>query len=695
MSKTEESLLGAFEAVAYDAWREQVEKGLKGADFGRKLVTRTAEGIEVQPLYTEADWAPQGDRAGLPGAPPYRRGAHSLGRHADNWEARVRYDNPDPAALAEELRADREREVRSVWLVLDAEARSGAASAAPQERGAACLTAAQLGATLEPLALDRVRLSIDAGGSALPAAACLLAAADARGVVASKLQGWLNADPLAALAADGALPGSLDAARAQLIALASHCADNAPGLRAVTVSTHAYHDAGASAVQELGFALATGVTYLRWLTDAGLPLERACEQLAFSVSVGSDFFMEVAKLRALRQCWSQVVAACGGDAEAQRCVVHAASSARSKTRRDPYVNMLRETTEAFSAAVGGADAITTCGFDRALGASAPLARRIAQNAQVILDEESHVSQIADPGGGSYYVESLTDQVAAAGWKVFQSIERDGGMPQAITAGVVASQIEEVARARAKDIAKRKQAVTGVSEFANVAEEPVERSSADAAALSAVRKQALSVASERAELAAVGAAQGAAQVAAAVAAAAAGATLAQLSAALGGGEAASAPALPVRRHADAFEALRDACDAHVAAGKARPKVFSCNLGPIPKHKARAQFALGFLNAGGLEVTDNDGFDSAEAAAAGLTESGAPLAVICGGDDQYAEEVAKVAPALKAAGAKRIILAGRPGDAEASYREAGVKDFIFMGSDVVQALKGLLSEIGVSA
>jgi methylmalonyl-CoA mutase len=498
------------------------------------------------------------------------------------------------------------------------------------------------------------------------------------------LRAWHNCDPLGALARGGALPCSLDAAREQLCELAAFCADAAPGTRTATVSTTAYHDAGASAVQELACALATGVTYLRWLTDAGLTLEQAAGQLAFSVSVGGDFFMEMARLRALRQCWDAVMQACGAEADARRCVIHATTSTRTKTRRDPWVNMLRETTEAFSAAVGGADAITTGGFDRLVGVSDGLGRRVAFNAQAILNEEAHVTQVADPAGGAWYVERLTDELAGAAWALMQQIERDGGMAEALTSGRIAEQIAQVAGAREKDLAKRKLAITGVSEFANVDEEPLERPA----------RERVTVEPSAGSSVDLGGARGGERIAAAIDAAAGGAGLGEITGALAGGSApAAVDALPVRRHAEAYERLRDACDRSMADGQPRPTIFSCNLGPIPKHKARAQFAAGFMNAGGFQVPENDGFADADAAAAAFAESGAAVAVICGTDEQYAEWVADVAPKLSQRGAKRIVLAGRPGDAEQAWRDAGVTDFIYMGCDVVRTLEELLAAVGV--
>jgi methylmalonyl-CoA mutase len=702
MPNTEESLLGEFPEVSYDAWRAEVERALKGGDFQKKLVTRTVEGIDVEPLYTEASWPGQRDPGGFAGAPPYRRGPEAQGRYGERWDMRPRYDNPDPSALKREIAADLARGARSLWLAFDADVRGGRAGAqVPHDggTGVGCASAQQLAVLLDDVLLDAVTVSLDAGANALAVAACFANVVSHRGLTLDRTPAWFNADPLSALARDGRLPFSIDSARAQLVALAEFTARNAAGSRAVTVSVVPYHDAGAHAAQELAFALATGVTYLRWLTDAGLDLRSACSQIAFSVAVGSDFYMELAKLRALRQCWATVIAACGGGAEEQRCTIHATTSTRTKTQRDPWVNMLRETSEAFAAAIGGADIVTTAGFDRLLGVSDGFARRIAGNTQVILDEEAHVTRVADPGGGAWYIEALTDRLAQQGWQGLQAIEATGGMQNALCSGAIAKQIADVARERAALIAKRKQPITGISEYANVGEERVARTAPDWAALSAARAAALAVTAKDEAIAkplVQARTAGRGVVEAAIAVAGQGANLGQLSCALASpGEAPAIEPLGLRRAAAPYEQLRDACDAYAAQhGGQPPRVFSCNIGPIPQHKARAQFAGGFFNAGGLSMIDNDGFATKEAAAEAYGASGAALCVICGSDDAYAEWVEALAPLLRARGCKRLVLAGRPAaDAEARYRAAGVTDFIFMGCDAVQTLRALLTEIGV--
>jgi methylmalonyl-CoA mutase len=346
--------------------------------------------------------------------------------------------------------------------------------------------------------------------------------------------------------------------------------------------------------------------------------------------------------------------------------------------------------------VGGADVLTTCGFDRLLGVSDAFARRIAWNTQVILEEEANVARVADPAGGAWYVETLTDRLAEQAWTLFQALEGGGGMLHALSAGQVAARIAEVAGAREGLLAKRKQAITGVSEFAKVDEQSLLRPEPAWDAIAQARSAVLAAATKDEGVAqpllrACTAGNGI--VEAAIEVAAKGASLGQLSAALAGpGEPARCVPLPVRRHAAQYERLRDACDARARASGKRPSVFLCNLGPIAQHKARAQFATGFFNAGGLAVVDNDGFETPQAAVEACARSGAELAVLCGSDEDYPSWVTQLTPLLLSRGIARVVLAGRPGETEARYRGAGISDFIYMGCDVVATLEKLLSVIG---
>ncbi|HET8935857.1 MAG TPA: methylmalonyl-CoA mutase family protein [Polyangiales bacterium] len=687
----QDKLLSEFPEVSYESWRAQVEKDLKGADFEKRLLTRTPEGIAVQPLYTARAGAPSSseEAIGFAGLAPYRRGPKPVGSYGARWDVCTEQIAANPHDAARDIAEDLSGGASSLWLRFDAHTRTGD-SARSVADGLQCDSLAQLDAVLAPVDLEATRLSLDAGGNvALPA--LHLALADLKQADPTRLSGSLGCDPLGALARDGSLPYDLARARVLFTELCAFTAHSYPQLRAAVVDLEPYQLAGASAVQEVGYALATGLTYLRWNLEAGLALEKASAELSFRVPVASDMFLELAKLRALRLCWAKLIAAHGGGPDAQNTHIHAVTALGTKTRRDPWVNMLRTTTEAFAAMVGGADSVTTRGFDAALGRSDSFARRIARNAQVILNEEAHITHVADAAGGSYYVETLTDQLARSAWTALQEIERQGGMAQALATGAVAQAIETTARARLQAVAKRSAPLTGVSEFANLSEEPVHREAfgqrtlVDAPLPSETAQQAVEK---------LRAAEPGARFAAAMQAALQGASVDEITRALAVGTVpVQQAALPVRRPAEGFEALRDRVERHVASGKPAPKAFLCNLGDIPKHKARASFATGFLNAGGLSALDNDGFANAQAAAQAFAAADTSLVVICGSDDQYPEWIPTLVPELRARGAKQIVVAGRPGDRQASDEQAGVTGFIFMGTDVVASLHNLLDAMGV--
>lgn len=677
-----------FPPVTLSEWREQVKKDLKGGDIER-LSSRTLDGFTIQPLYTLEMLPGTGDFAGLPGLPPFRRGSHALGRSGRRWQMRQRYRHPDPQRVAQEIRDDLDRGATSLWLCFNRAMRLG--DETPDDDGVLCPDLGTLSRMLASVDLTQHALSLDVGANALPVAAQWFALAEQQGVPLPKLAGALNCDPLAGLSRDGALPYSLDRAFAHQAALAHFCVHRAPRVRAIGSSTLPYHEAGATAAQEIGLALATAVQYLRVLGEAGLSVDDTATQLQFTVAIGSDFFMEIAKLRALRQAWAFVIAQAGGHEEAQRAVIQTLTSPFTKSRLDPYVNMLRVTTEAFAAAVGGADAICTTSFDSAFGVEEAFGRRIASNAQVVLNEESHVAKVADPAGGAYFVENLTDELAQAGYRVFQEIERMGGQAAALRSGQIKALIADKAAARRQDLRTRKLAMTGVSEFANLAEEPLARPAPDLAGLAAR----LSISTPSDHLPTIDQAnQGADLVVAVMAATTAGAAVRGISAVLRGAEpAARCSPLSADRKAADYETLRDRSTAHAAKTGARPHAFLCNLGAIVEHKARSSFAAGFLQAGGISCLDNDGFADVGAAVAAYGDAHTPLVVLCGSDAQYGEWAPRLVPALVAAGAALIVLAGKPGASEPQYRDLGVTDFIYMGADLIATLTELFARLGV--
>jgi methylmalonyl-CoA mutase len=696
---------GDFPPVGYDEWRALAEADLEGAPFEQKLVTHTYEGIDIQPLFTRRDWPAEGDPEGLPGLPPFVRGSRRPGAVQTGCDLRQEHTHPDLAAAHEAILEDVGGGVTSLLLRLDAAARNGLD---PDDPGAGewagrdglmVYHANDLDALLAGVPLETIGVTLEAGGAFLPAAATLVALWRRRGVAPEQARGAFNADPLAVLARDGQLPIPAATALALMADLATWTAEHYPHVTAVRVGTAPYHHAGATAAQDLAFGMATAVEYLRAMTRAGLDINAAARQVLFSISVGTHHFLAIAKLRAARRLWGRVVEACGGSPEAAAMRLHSRVSKRVLTHRDPYVNLLRNTVACFAAGVGGAEAITSVPFDSVAALPDAFSRRIARNTVLVLQEEAHLNAVIDPPGGSWYLGWLTEQVAEKAWAIFQEIESGGGMLRAIQGGWVANLIDSAFAPRAKNLARRKEGITGVSEFPDIAEAPVARAAPD---LDALREAAMArvAAARRTGVALTTLAYstadsgGGKRIAAAVEAAEHGASIGELSLALGfHADPTLLPPLAPHPFAEPFEELRDASDAWQAIHGRRPRVFLVNLGPVAHHTARATYAKNFFEAGGFEVIGNDGFRDADAAAKAFAASGATVAVLCSSDKLYPEFVPQVAPKLKAAGAHVVVLAGNPGANEAAWRAAGVDRFVFIKCDVLGTLREMLRDEGV--
>ncbi|MFW6050137.1 MAG: methylmalonyl-CoA mutase family protein [Myxococcota bacterium] len=680
-----------FPPAAKSGWREKAEKDLEGTPLD-KLVTHTIEGIDIDPLYTREDAVP-GDARGFPGMPPFVRGGEAVERATHGWQVCPEHAHPSLDASAAALGRDLERGASAVWL------RLGLA------QGTRLLTASDLDRLLAGAKLEETPVFLEPGPDAIPVAGALVAVARGRGVDPSKLRGGFGCDPLGVLAREGTLSSGVAGAFEEMADLVAWSAEHAPQVRPVLVSTLPYHEAGASAVQELAWGVGTGVEYLRRLAGAGVSVEDGARRIVFRMAVGGDFFVEIAKLRAARWVWSKAVSAWGGGEQAQRMVLHARTSPWTKSRRDPWVNMLRGTAESFAAAVGGADAISTSPFDEAIGPSDDLARRVARNTQLVLREEAHLHRVADPGGGSWYLERLTEQLARAAWEELRAVEKAGGMARALLRGRVASAVEGTAERRRADIATRRAPFVGVSEYPNLEEPTVERSHTPGPEEGPIGRglrdgddrerrdklQALAdLVTGRAPV------RPGQRLAALVEAAATGVDLFSLGAVLRWGRA-SRHIEPLRpwRGPSPWEVLRDASDVYLRKHGRRPRVFLANLGPIPEHRVRAEYAHNLFAAAGIEPVTNDGFATADEAVQAFREAEADVAVICGPDSRYPDTVPALAGALKDEGAAAVVLAGRPGGHEDAYRQAGVDRFVHLGADVLRVLKDLHREIGVMA
>ena len=603
MSDAENLLLaGKFPPASEPQWRNLVDQVLKGAPFER-LVSKTYDGLSIAPLAERrTDAVPLAARPG-----------------ATAWEILARIDHPDPA-LANEIAL---RELNS-----------GAGGLSLVFAGA--VGAHGFGLPANEQAIARALEGFDfAAGAALeldlsPQAGAAFDAMLAKGFASARRGAGLRIghDPIGAMAsgAPGARAWTDDAPHfaRRLAALAR----GGFGGKCAVADGRIIHNAGGSEAQELAFVLAAALAYLRALESEGVALDAARRMIFFRLSADADQFLTIAKFRALRKLWARVEAAC--TLAPAPAFISAETAWRMLARRDPQVNILRATIAVFAAALGGADAITVLPFTAALGLPDRFARRIARNTQLVLLEESHLAKVADPAAGSGSVGDLTEELCRAAWERFREIEAAGGIAAALTSGLVQQSVAEVRVKRAAEVARRKDALTGVSIFPNLVEAE-----------------------------------------------------AKVDAPMPARPPSSGGLDPIRL-AEPFEVLRDASDRMLAATGARPKIFLATLGTEAEFTARAMFAKNFFEAGGVEAVDGATVQP-PALAAALKASGAALACLCSSDKVYEKEAVAAAEALKAAGARHIYLAGRPRDQEAALRTAGVQSFVYEGCDALATLQ----------
>ncbi len=626
MAATDEPLAwaAAFPETSAEQWRASVDAVLgRGRDlspdererlFQRVLTTTTDDGIVLRPLYTRAD-LPEPPES-LPGQQPFVRAGTASGPLPSGWQVYQRVDVHAADAPEQALR-ELQNGATGLWLDLGTDAPD----------------ADRLTAVLDGVHLDLASVALDGASTQvlLDGAHALRQVWQRRGVDRHAPSGSFGLDPIGAgVAADdlSRLPSELLAA----VDVASSTSDTP--VRALVVDTARYHDAGASDADAVAIGLATGVAYLRALTDAGLDVADALASLEFRYAATDNQFVTLAALRAARRTWARVAQAWGAEEVDRAQRQHAVTSRAMLTRYDPWVNLLRTTVATFAAGLGGADAVTVLPHDLLLQPGDDgLGRRLARNVQTILLEEAQLGRVIDPAGGSWFVETLTHDMATRAWQRFQQIEAAAGMPAAWQSGLVPGWIEASAAARASHVARRRRPVTGVSEFPNPTDvappEPPQQPTG----------------------------------------------------------------LPVRRWAAPFEALRDRAATHRASTGSAPTVFLAPLGPLAEHTARASFCTNLFAAGGLVAID-PGTVTATDVADAFRASGASLACIVGSNDRYEAEAVDVARALSSAEPGRLYLAGDPGALRATLDAAGVDDYVVAGGHAVSTLDEALTAAGVA-
>jgi methylmalonyl-CoA mutase len=598
-------LTAEFAPATEQAWRGLVDAALKGAPFA-KLESHTHGGLTIAPLYPrDAKATAVAGRA--PGAA---------------WTVMQRVDHPDPAAANAQALDDLENGATGLTLVFAGSVSANGFGLDP--------SAATLARVLQGVQLDAgVAIDLNLSPATRHVVHDLAALVKNRGISPANIDLRWSINPIGGFAAAGASAKSWSELSSAFAAMTVEFAsENFRGPFAVA-DGRIIHNAGGSEAQELAFALASAVAYLRALEAGGMPLEAARDAIYFRLSADADQFLTMAKFRAVRKLWARVEEACG--LTPKPALVTAETAWRMMTRRDPYVNMLRTTIAVAAAGLGGADAITVLPHTAPLGLPDAFARRVARNTQLVLLEESNLARVADPAAGSGALEAITEQMCHAAWSAFQEIESAGGVWAALERGFIQQSVAAVRAERKKAIARRTDILTGTNEYPAINE--TLPTVLDVAPVTPPRESVATI---------------------------------------------KTAALPRIRLAEPFEQLRDASDKILAQTGARPKIFLATLGALADYGARANFAKNFFEAGGIEAVEGEG-------AAAFTASSAALACLCGAGTAYDTDAEAAAAALKAAGARHIYLAGRPGEREPALRKAGVGTLIYAGCDVLATLR----------
>lgn len=622
MAEKYNNLFEEFPPVSTQQWMDKITADLKGADYNKKLVWKTNEGFDVQPFYRAENMAEVSFLNSLPGEFPFVRGTKKTN---NEWLVRQSIAVTDLAEANKKALNYLMRGVDSLAFVFNG----------------GDVTVADLEVLLKDVCLPAVEVNF-VGCCSVKVAEAFAEYVKKAGYDLAEVKGSVEYDPFGKFAVTGVLRNGAEhvlANAAKLIGLTSEMKK----FKTLAVNGKNFGNAGASAVQELGFSLAQGAEYLTALTEKGVEIDAVAKKLKFNFSVSANYFMEIAKLRAARLLWAQIVKAYGPKCDCSpKMTIHAETGSWNKTVYDAYVNMLRTQTEAMSASLGGADSITVLPFNVAYEESNEFSDRIARNQQLLLKEESHFSKIADPAAGSYYIEELTAAIAENAWKLFVDVQEKGGFIAALREGFIQAEVKKMAAKRDGNVATRRENLLGVNQFPNFTEKV--ESELDAAVFASCDQTA---------------------------------------------EGAEIETLKPYRGAQAFEALRYKTDVYSKTNK-RPLAFMLTIGNLAMRKARAQFACNFFAVAGFDVLDNNGFKTVEEGVVAAQKAGAAIVVICSSDDEYAE----FAPAaLEAIGGKAIfVVAGAPACTD-DLKAKGITNFISVKSNLLAELKQYQASLNI--
>ena len=614
-------LFNEFPSISTQEWEDKIKADLKGADYEKKLVWRTSEGFSVQPYYRAEHLENLKHLEYVPGEFPYVRGNKAK---SNTWYVRQNIDATDAVEANKKALDVLMKGVDSLGFDVSCKEK---------------FSNEEFETLLKNICVESIELNIVGATAAHPFVDFLKSKIQSENINKNKVKGSVGFDPMAHLS----LNGNFCKAKDEVFETAKELIEKAkdlPNFRVIGVNGEMFNNAGATIVQELAFALAMGNQYLNLLTEKGLDIDTVAQNIKFNFGVGSNYFMEIAKFRAARMLWAKIVEAYEpNNKEVAKMNIHAATSKWNQTIYDPYVNMLRGTTESMSAAIAGVDSLSVTPFNKAFEESTVFSDRIARNTQTILKEESYFDKIVDPAGGSYYIENLTNSIAEHAWKLFREIEEKGGYVEAFKTGFIQEQVKESANKRNLNIATRRDILLGTNQYPNALERADDKITADIV---------ISKSSKRDDVIAE-------------------------------------PIKPYRG-AEQMELVRLKTDK----ANETPKVFLLTIGDLTMRKARAGFASGFFACAGFEIIDNSGFKSVEEGVKAAMEQKANIVVVCSSDDEYTE----IAPAVleKLDGKAITVVAGYPKSID-DLKSKGIKHFIHMKSNLIETLQGFQAELGI--
>lgn len=612
MADSKETLFSDFPAVSTQEWMDKITVDLKGADYEKRLVWKTNEGFKVKPFYRQEDLEGLKTTEGLPGQFPYLRGNK---KNDNTWFIRqdIQVDNPEEA------------NAKALDLL-----NKGIDSLGFKIKGKD-VSEEFIHTLLKDICCECIELNFKTcQRQTVKLARFVTQYFKEKGYAPEKLQGSFNFDPIGKMLKKGKDRSELIPTAKELIEILTPY----PSFRCIAVNSLQLNNAGAYIYQELGYALAWGNQYLACMTEAGVPVDTAVQKIKFNFGISSNYFMEIAKFRAARLLWAQIVneykpsclCAC-------QMIAHAETSHFNLTLFDAHVNLLRTQTEAMSAALAGVDSMTVTPFDQAYESPNEFSERIARNQQLLLKEEAHLNRIVDPAAGSYYIENLTVSIAKQAWELFLQVEEEGGMTEAVKAGRIQEAVNGSNKARHEAVSKRKEILLGTNQYPNFTELAGEKSPLTSACCCGNENE-----ESDTEFA----------------------------------------ALNTDRAASEFEALRLQTE---HSGK-RPKAFMLTIGNLAMRQARAQFSCNFLACAGYEVIDNLGFPSVEEGVKAAINAQADIIVLCSSDDEYAEYAI---PAFQEVNGRALfIVAGAPACMD-DLKAAGIENFIHVRCNVLETLR----------